>query len=165
MPKIEVTSFKDFLEKVEFLNDEEVLTYGDALRMLTPQGIEILKNEVRAFKTEQLEPFKKMLEKYFFLDMPEDFQKKVLLSDLELAAELLNGAITDTYVRSGVIYQVMCALGAFKSIYEDNEYNNAYRKLNFPEAYLSDNEDLKNNELVVKIKQQVVANGGKILSI
>lgn len=165
MAKITVTSFDDFLEKVEDLNDEEVLTYAEVLPMLTPESIEILKSEVRAFTTEQLKPFKKMLAKYFFLDMPEDFQKKVLLSDLELAAELLNDAITDTYVRSGVIYRVMCALDVFKSICEDKKYNNAYRKLNFPEAYLSDNEDLKNNELVVKIKQQVVANGGKILSI
>lgn len=165
MEKIAVSSFDEFLNKVKDLNDEEVLTYAEVLPMLTPESVEALKNEVLGFTSEQLLPFKAMLAKYFFLDMPEDFQKKVLIGDLELAAELLNGAITDTYVRSGVIFQVMCELGVFKSIYEDNEYNNAYRKLNFPEAYLSDNEQLKNNEIVVKIKQQVVANGGKIFSI
>lgn len=73
--------------------------------------------------------------------------------------------VKDTYVRSGVIYRVMFTLDVFKSICEYKKYSNTYSKLNFPEAYLSDNEFFKNNEIVVKIKQQVVANGGKILSI
>lgn len=160
-PKFSLLTIQEVIDKRESFSEEygECLTFNEFQGFLDKETIERIKQQVLVLDDTFMAEVNRVLAKYYAIAFPAAYLREALSEDLEFPLELVNGAFSDTYVRTGFFTHMMRKCGAYVPAVQDENYAKKALYVSFPYDFIHSPKD----EVVAKMRQQIEQVGGTII--